>query len=63
MCGFRGSATFRFSDKSGLRGFVSTDSHKLLQFRVLGLGLLQDADVGVGVFPVQKDFEELRSVH
>src|SRR5215469_2361127 len=24
---------------------------RLLQFRVLGLGLLQDGDVGVGVFP------------
>ena len=27
-----------------------SDSRKLLQFRVLRLGLLQDGDVGVGVF-------------
>ena len=30
-------------------------SGKLLQFRVFGLGLLQDGDVGVGVFPEREE--------
>ena len=29
----------------------SAASNRLLQFRVLGLGLLEDGDIGVGVFP------------
>jgi len=32
-----------------------TDSRKLLQLRVLRLGLLQDGDVGVGVFPEREE--------
>ena len=31
-------------------------SAPLLQLRVLGLGLLQDGDVGVGVFPESEEF-------
>jgi hypothetical protein len=27
-----------------------------LQFRVLGFGLFQDPDVGIGVFPTTKEF-------
>jgi hypothetical protein len=31
------------------------ESYLLLQFRVLRLGLLQDGDVGVGVFPQREE--------
>src|ERR1700756_4710442 len=33
------------------KGQSSAAQQKLLQLRVLGFGLLQDGDVGVGVFP------------
>jgi hypothetical protein len=37
------------------RQFLVYRSSQLLQFRVLRLGLLQDADVGIGVFPEREE--------
>jgi hypothetical protein len=34
---------------------LNSGTKLLLQFRVLGLGLLQDGDVGVGVFPKREE--------
>ena len=43
--------SFRFREKSGTDKVERTYLHNLLQFRVFNLGLFQDGNVGVGVYP------------
>ena len=51
---------FRFADKSGSDKVGRTYLHNLLQFHVFNLGLFQEGNVLVGVYPERDAFSHCR---